>query len=31
LELSEVDKKADMKCAHCGKSATRKWLFAQSY
>ncbi len=31
LELDQMDKTADMKCAHCGKPATRKWLFAQSY
>ncbi len=31
LELSEIDKKGDMKCAHCGKPAQRRWLFAQSY
>lgn len=31
LELDLMDKRGDHKCVHCGKPASRRWLFAQSY
>jgi len=31
LELENVDMKESAVCVHCGKPASRKWLFAQSY
>lgn len=31
LELDDIDKIEVGVCFHCGKSAKRKWLFAQSY
>lgn len=31
LELDRIDQKEEGTCFHCGKPASRKWLFAQSY
>ncbi len=31
LELDRIDQKQEGTCFHCGKPASRKWLFAQSY
>ncbi len=31
LEMDRIDKKEDLKCFACGKTTSRKWLFAQSY
>ncbi|MEO8065307.1 MAG: proline--tRNA ligase [Candidatus Doudnabacteria bacterium] len=31
LELELINKKEDLKCFACGKNASRRWLFAQSY
>lgn len=31
LEMDQIENIIDAKCAHCGKSAKNKWLFAQSY
>jgi prolyl-tRNA synthetase len=31
LELDRIDQHQEGVCFHCGKPASRKWLFAQSY
>lgn len=31
LELDQIEQTAEGSCVHCGNSAKRKWLFAQSY
>jgi prolyl-tRNA synthetase len=31
LEMDRLDKSEETTCFHCGKKATRRWLFAQSY